>query len=609
MTLISKARNIKGYWKWAMSLLFAVVVYWFWICPYVSILSYQEQYQLFLFNSDYFISRIAVPGGLVDYLSEFFVQFYYVPKIGALILALIFLGLQRHTWIVFRQENIADYWYLLSFLPAVILWFMISDENVLPTFPISITMVLVLISAYNRVAKCCSVFGEYLFLLVAIVLGYWLIGPSVFLLSIWAVSKEIKKERSLKSVGVSLIILVVTLLPPLACSTILPYGLGRFFVGLNYYRFPEYDASVQCLVALLFIAAPVVVGLLPQTWTGRKSLIASIMSFAVAWICGGLLVFGSFNTDRNDLIDYDYLVRSEQWDKIIKKAEKKPSLTPMGVSCINLALSQKGLLTERLFEFYQNGPEGLIPPFTRDMTAPVPTAEIFFRLGCVNDTHRYMFEAQESIPNSRKSGRLMKRLIQCEIVNGNYAVARKWLSIMEQSLFYRKWAKETLALLYDEDAINRNPLYGKLRNLRPKKDYLFSDEEMDQMLGMVFVTDYSNRMAYEYLMCWVLLQRNMEKFMKYYPIGQLVGYNRIPTVFQEVLIGESLQHNPDSKKIPYKVESQPLNNTMGFIRLYMQNHDNPALDTYPYNINAWNYLTRGSAIKNPNIDKPKEGIY
>lgn len=609
MTLDSKAKDIRGYWKMAVSLLFAIVVYWFWSDPYVSILSYQEQYQLFLLNSDYFISRVAVPGGLVDYLSEFLVQFYYIPKIGALILALIFLGLQRHVWIICRQENAADCWYPLSFLPAVMLWFMISDENVLPTFPISITIVLVLISAYNRVVKCGKIFCKYLFLLTAIVLGYWLVGPSIFILSVWVVIKDIMADRSLKSIGLSLLIAVVTILPPLVCSTILPYGVGRFFVGINYYRFPVYDATIQCVVALLFVAMPIVVGILPKTWGGRKSLMTNIIGFAVVCIGGGLLIFGSFNTVRNDLIDYDYLVRSEQWDKIIRKAEKKPSLTPMGVSCINLALSQKGLLTERLFEFYQNGPDGLLPPFTRDMTAPVPTSEVFFRLGMINETHRYVYEAQESIANGRKSGRLTKRLIQCEIINGNYTLAKKWLRMMEQTIFYKKWARETMAVLDDVARVDQDPLYGRLRQLRPKKDFLFSDSEVDQMLGLLFTNNYSNKMAYEYLMCWVLLQRDLEKFIKYYPIGSLAKYNRIPTVFQEVLIGVSLKQNPDPKKIPYKVDQQPLNNTIGFIRLYMQNHDNPALDTYPYNINAWNYLTRGSAIKNPNIDKPKEGIY
>lgn len=32
-----------------------------------------------------------------------------------------------------------------------------------------------------------------------------------------------------------------------------------------------------------------------------------------------------------------------------------------------------------------------------------------------------------------------------------------------------------------------------------------------------------NRMAYEYLMCHTLLNRDVEKFMRYYPLGQHAG--------------------------------------------------------------------------------------
>lgn len=177
---------------------------------------------------------------------------------------------------------------------------------------------------------------------------------------------------------------------------------------------------------------------------------------------------GIFDEMTYDLIDYDFLVRTEQWDKIIEKAEKKPATTPLSVSCVNLALSQKGMLADRLFEFYQNGGEGLFPTFTRDMISPVSTAEIFFRLGMVNDAERYMFEAQEAIPNYRKSARLTRRIIECEIINGNYKVAAKLLRRLQKTLYYGNWANQTMALLGNEKAINRHPIYGKLRKYREK---------------------------------------------------------------------------------------------------------------------------------------------
>ena len=66
-------KHLQGF----LSLLFAVAVALFWAFPYRCALSYQEQYQLFLFTPSYFTERISVPGGLADYVAEFITQ--WVP--------------------------------------------------------------------------------------------------------------------------------------------------------------------------------------------------------------------------------------------------------------------------------------------------------------------------------------------------------------------------------------------------------------------------------------------------------------------------------------------------------------------------------------------------
>jgi hypothetical protein len=52
-------------------------------------LTFQEQLQLFLFDDDYFLERIAEPGGLARYIAEFLVQFYNSTTIGAAIIAIL----------------------------------------------------------------------------------------------------------------------------------------------------------------------------------------------------------------------------------------------------------------------------------------------------------------------------------------------------------------------------------------------------------------------------------------------------------------------------------------------------------------------------------------
>ena len=584
-------------WKPLLSLLFGVAVVIFWAVPFVGGLCFQEQYQMFLFDTGYFLERIVLPGGLADYISEFLVQFYYMPVLGGAIIALLLMGIQATVWGLMKQYGARHDFpgYLLSFLPSIALWCAMGDQNVLLSFVVALFGALVIGWIHNRFHNRLV---KVVFELVSTALVYWFLGPVVFLYAALMIGDTLKnaqqKDSILSGIGYSACILVLTIAWILLSTQTLQYPMYRIFAGLNYYRYPGAVSPLPFVVMVWAVVIPFL-GMIP---CHRKSLqklqqskVVIVLSYVLVIVASWFGIKASFDEMTYDLIDYDFLVRTEQWDKIIEKAEKKPATTPLSVSCVNLALSQKGMLADRLFEFYQNGGEGLFPTFTRDMISPVSTAEIFFRLGMVNDAERYMFEAQEAIPNYRKSARLTRRIIECEIINGNYQVAAKLLRRLQKTFFYSNWANQMMALLGNEKAINRHPVYGKLRKYREKKqDFLFSDREMDQMLGLLFLNDNHNRMAYEYLMCYELLQRDMEKFMQYYPLGRFVGYDHIPRIFQEILIGNWMKTHSDPRTIPYSVDAQNVNNTLNFIQLYMQNPKNPQLGQQPYVSNAWYYM-------------------
>ena len=584
-------------WKPLLSLLFGVAVVIFWAVPFVGGLCFQEQYQMFLFDTGYFLERIVLPGGLADYISEFLVQFYYMPVLGGAIIALLLMGIQAAVWGLMKQYGARHDFpgYLLSFLPSIALWCAMGDQNVLLSFVVALFGALVIGWIHNRFHNRLV---KVVFELVSTALVYWFLGPVVFLYAALMIGDTLKNAKQkgnvLSGIGYSAVILILTIAWILLTTQTLQYPLYRIFAGLNYYRYPGTISPLPFVVMVWAVVIPFL-GMIPCR---RKSLqklqqskVVIVLSYVLVIVASWFGIKVSFDEMTYELIDYDFLVRTEQWDKIIEKAEKKPATTPLSVSCVNLALSQKGVLADRLFEFYQNGGEGLFPTFTRDMISPVSTAEIFFRLGMVNDAERYMFEAQEAIPNYRKSARLTRRIIECEIINGNYQVAAKLLRRLQKTLFYSNWANQMMALLGNEKAINRHPVYGKLRKYREKKqDFLFSDREKDQLLGLLFLNYNHNRMAYEYLMCYELLQRDMEKFMQYYPLGRFVGYDHIPRTFQEILIGNWMKTHSDPRTIPYSVDAQNVNNTLNFIQLYMQNPKDPQLSQQPYVSNAWYYV-------------------
>ena len=599
-------------WKPLLSLLFGVAVVIFWAVPFVGGLCFQEQYQMFLFDTGYFLERIVLPGGLADYISEFLVQFYYMPVLGGAIIALLLMGIQTAVWGLMKQYGARHDFpgYLLSFLPSIALWCAMGDQNVLLSFVVALFGALVIGWIHNRFHNRLV---KVVFELVSTALVYWFLGPVVFVYVVLMIGDTLKnalqKGNVLSGIGYSVCILILTIAWILLSTQTLQYPVSRLFLGLNYYRYPGVTFLLIYIVMALAAFIPFLGMVHPhssalQKWQKSKWVMAvAYVIVLFASVCG---IRTSFDELTYEMIDYDFWIRTEQWNKIIDHAEKKPATSPLGVSSVNLALSQTGQLPDRLFEFYQNGAEGLFPVFSRDMTSPVFTSEVFYRLGMVNDAERYMFEAQEAIPNFRKSARLTRRIAECEIINGNYEVAAKLLRRLQKTIFYSNWANQTMALLGNEKAINRHPIYGKLLKYREKKqDFLFSDREMDQMLGLLFLNDKSNKMAYEYLMCYVLLQRDFNKFMQYYPLGRFVGYDHIPRSFQEILIEQWMKTHNDPRTIPYSVDTQNVNNTLNFIQIYLRNPKDPQLSQQPYVSNAWYYMVVQGADE---AARKKEGM-
>ena len=599
-------------WKPLLSLLFGVAVVIFWAVPFVGGLCFQEQYQMFLFDTGYFLERIVLPGGLADYISEFLVQFYYMPVLGGAIIALLLMGIQAAVWGLMKQYGARhdSPGYLLSFLPSIALWCAMGDQNVLLSFVVALFGALVIGWIHNRFHNRLV---KVVFELVSTALVYWFLGPVVFLYAALMIGDTLKNAKQkgnvFSGIGYSAVILILTIAWILLSTQTLQYPVSRLFLGLNYYRYPGVTFLLIYIVMALAAFIPFLGMVHPhssalQKW--QKSKWVMVVAYVIvlfASVCG---IRTSFDELTYEMIDYDFWIRTEQWNKIIEHAEKKPATSPLGVSSVNLALSQTGQLPDRLFEFYQNGAEGLFPAFSRDMTSPVFTSEVFYRLGMVNDAERYMFEAQEAIPNFRKSARLTRRIAECEIINGNYEVAAKLLRRLQKTIFYSNWANQTMALLGNEKAINRHPIYGKLRKYREKKqDFLFSDREMDQMLGLLFLNDKSNKMAYEYLMCYVLLQRDFNKFMQYYPLGRFVGYDHIPRSFQEILIEQWMKTHNDPRTIPYSVDAQNVNNTLNFIQIYLRNPKDSQLSQQPYVSNAWYYMVVQGADE---AARKKEGM-
>ena len=285
-----------------------------------------------------------------------------------------------------------------------------------------------------------------------------------------------------------------------------------------------------------------IIGLLASAVSKRRWLV-SLGTALVLLVAFLMLRPVYYDARKYEVMEYDYLVRCQDWNAIIAKADKKTPDLPMTVCATNLALGMKGLLGERLFDFYQNGRQGLVPPFTRNFSTIMLTGEVYWQLGLVNTAQRFAFESMEAIPNYTKSSRAVKRLVETNLVNGEYEVARKYLCLLEKTLGYSQWAQRTKPLLGNEKAINEHPVYGRMRQLRLQEDIMFNEDEIDHILGQLMMQDKGNGLALQYLLAVPLLDRDIARFMNYMVYVDKLHLGYCPRSCQEAIAFAFAQRN------------------------------------------------------------------
>ena len=547
----------KKYWKHIISAIFFVAAFLFWRFGYACAFSYHEQFQMFLFSKSYFLERMSLPGGLADYVSEFLVQFYYYPLFGALIVAALLLGIQLLTYQLFKKLGDKDVAYISSFVPVILVWHYIGNESVLLSFVVavlaSIGFNLGYVNIKNNIVKMA-------YSTVGVVLFYYLCGAIAFASVLFIIGYNFRQKNSIINSVASVLCSVFT---AVICYKLSRYQLHRFFLGINYFRFPA-EIPLMQIVIMLVIGVMGIIKYKPIKYSPILITICCLVG-------GGFYAASGFDAVHYTALEYDYLVRIGNWDKIIAMSENKPLLSPHNVSCINLALAEKGVLGDKMFDYPQNGKQGLMPNFVRDFFLPLSSAEIYLRLGMVNTSLRLYFEAQEAIPNYRKSGRITKRLAELNILNEDYEVARKYLDMLSNTLFYKDFAQSNLAILGDKNKFTENKFWAAINKNRYQKDFLFSESESDQMYGLLLVQNEKNRLACDYLMADVLLEKDLQKFINYYPLCKNAGYTVLPKQFQQALIYAYYHTHGNLNGIPPVVTTDNVNDFQQFMQQYSRN--------------------------------------
>jgi hypothetical protein len=394
-----------AYWQQLLFLLVAVVLFCFWAYVRPDKVVVRETFQMFLWNVDYLADRVAVPGGFARYSGEFLVQFFKFVTLGAAIYALLFTFIMRFSWILLKRAIPAFnkvFLLVLSCLLTVYLCYLACDIEVATTLQMAVFSVLTLMLALPKRRIQSLICSLFL-----IPIGYWLIGPVVVAFPLYHLSWLREKGSRMKTVIESMAMILLLTISVIVSSKFVPYQMEELAKGLDYVMIQK----------------------------------------------------GMFGTDEE--IEYDYLQRLRDWEGIVKKSHKEP---PSSLSCeytVVLAKYYTNFCTDDELKLTLQHPDKVLT----SGAAAMIMSDHYMHMGFTNMAQKTAFDAMECVSDYNKSARAMVRLVETNIIIGEFDVALKYISILEETLFYRNWAMQMKEYALHPEKIKNSPVYGPLQKI------------------------------------------------------------------------------------------------------------------------------------------------
>lgn len=282
-------------------------------------------------------------------------------------------------------------------------------------------------------------------------------------------------------------------------------------------------------------------------------------------------VYGQFSSAQYKKLDC--YARMGRWDAIIEES-KKPINNLFHAYYLNIALMETNQLGKQFLQFDQKGMTGLVPAWDKRFPSLIILNELNFTLGDIAASQYFAFESNMTISKTG-SPRFYKRLVQTNLISGDYPVAEKYIKLLEQTHYYKEWATEQRRFLYNDKTVEEDPLLGRKRRGRPSENYLLLATDQIYRLQLLAKTDPTNTAVIEYLASMFLFEKQISLFIehidKYYNTEEsLLG---LPDKFQEAII-VFYENDPNAWE-RYKINPVIVNKYINYRQMFLKNQDNP----------------------------------
>jgi len=529
-------------------------------------LIFRNQEPVFFTTLRFFHPFAGYAGGLSEYAAAFLSQFFIFRWIGTFVLIALIGGTQALTVYLFSSVTEHKSFRYASFVPAVLLAVMLSHYD----FPLATAVgFLVTLNFSGHILRM----KNWPFIpLVPILAGmtafaYYLIaGPYLIFVAISALAIWSARDKSILQKGIMSAVLIVV---GFGFPWLLNPALGVMPLDTSYLRWiPRSIPFAWPVVSEMLIGFIILwsVGLFILSQLG-KSRISSFARIWTAWplvLVRALAVIGlaililttTLNETAKSRLTIRQYARQRNWDGVLEEIRQHPNVDAISSFHMHRAMYHTGRLGDDMFRYPQNfGIDGLIPLKEDVLFYATEAANFWFEMAHFNEAEHW---AHEALTQQGANPWILRRLAEINAIKGNRSMLQSWTTLLDQTLLQRKWADPFKAQLADPTPLKDQPAIKQARAQWIDSDFLIHLNLPEMDFVSLYRRNPENHMAYEYLMAYYLLARQVGWFVNEIEAMRNFPYSRLPMHWEEALLiymVETKSTDPVFAGFPISVES------------------------------------------------------
>ena len=510
----------------------AIIVYYFLILG-VFTFCQQEEAQLFIPAWWNIKQLVCEPGGFCSVVGQYLIMLYKNPICAVASHVVLLVTIAFLIWQILDRIALRGYHLLLASVPI----FYLMKESILYIYVIDgtvgITIMMSSLYIQTRLRRSISLafYGLFSTGIMFFLTGELAVIYAIFctLLPLLFFQEKNHRLQGLWSLLPALFFLSFS--DKLGISVPLQEGLRpvQFLetqqqpIYYIYHVWISFSARLLVLITLAFLFVK-----LPYR-TMRMKVVLSLFSAVFVVVQSASCLPKRIDIQNYLLNELAYFASEGKWDSIIHRFHGKQISEYVSLNYLNYALSKRGELAERMFEFDQRGSKSLVMPWTQTFFDSKLLCDIHFHIGDLSLAEGYAFEAMAL---SQRKGCItaMQRLAQINLLKAEYAVARKYISILSEVPAYKEWADRQMEYICHPENMKDD---AELKN--KQRSYMKADKLLFQMsvdsLWQTYIPEQKN--GWEYCGCYYLADKKLKQFSDFILKSCSSKEVQLPRYFQE----------------------------------------------------------------------------